>query len=124
MDWFLVLEWVVKAVMMLLIFTAGFAYVTWFERRVLAHMQVRVGPNRAGPLGLLQPVADGIKLIFKEELIPANANKLIFLLAPVITVIPAMVMTAVVPWGGNINLFGRVVSLQLADVNVGVLWIL
>ena len=124
MDFSFILEWIIKSAIVVLSLTAGFAYTTYYERKVLAHMQVRVGPNRAGPLGLLQPVADGIKLIFKEELIPANANKLIFILAPVITVIPAMVMTAVVPWGGSINLFGRVVSLQLADVNVGVLWIL
>jgi NADH-quinone oxidoreductase subunit H len=124
MDFSFILEWIIKSAIVVLSLTAGFAYTTYYERKVLAHMQVRVGPNRAGPLGLLQPVADGIKLIFKEDLIPANADKLIFILAPVITVIPAMVMTAVVPWGGTINLFGRVVSLQLADVNVGVLWIL
>jgi len=62
--------------------TAGFAYTTLYERKVLARMQVRIGPNRAGPLGILQPVADGIKLIFKEDLIPANADKFIFVLAP------------------------------------------
>jgi NADH-quinone oxidoreductase subunit H len=124
MDFSFILEWIIKSAIVVLSLTAGFAYTTYYERKVLAHMQVRVGPNRAGPLGLLQPVADGIKLIFKEDLIPANADKLIFILAPVITVIPAMVMTAVVPWGGTINLFGRVISLQLADVNVGVLWIL
>ncbi len=124
MDFSFILEWVIKSAIVVLSLTAGFAYTTLYERKVLAHMQVRVGPNRAGPLGILQPIADGIKLIFKEELIPANANKFIFILAPVITVIPAMVMTAVVPWGGSINLFGRVFSLQLADVNVGVLWIL
>src|SRR5512135_2220867 len=124
MDFSFMLEWIIKSAIVVLSLTAGFAYTTYYERKVLAHMQVRVGPNRAGPLGILQPIADGIKLIFKEELIPANANKFIFILAPVITVIPAMVMTAVVPWGGSINLFGRMVSLQLADVNVGVLWIL
>src|SRR5512146_1178076 len=124
MDFSFILEWIIKSAIVVLSLTAGFAYTTYYERKVLARMQVRVGPNRAGPLGLLQPVADGIKLIFKEELIPANANKLIFILAPVITVIPAMVMTAVVPWGGTINLFGRNFTLQLADVNVGVLWIL
>ena len=124
MDFGTILEWIVKSAIVVLSLTAGFAYTTYYERKVLAHMQVRVGPNRAGPLGLLQPVADGIKLIFKEELIPANANKLIFIVAPVITVIPAMVMTAVVPWGGTISLFGRNFTLQLADVNVGVLWIL
>ncbi len=78
----------------------------------LARFQVRIGPNRAGPQGLLQPIADGVKLIFKEELIPAKSDKIIFILAPVITVIPALIITAVVPWGGTINLFGRQVALQ------------
>jgi NADH-quinone oxidoreductase subunit H len=87
-------------------------------------MQVRIGPNRAGWQGLLQPVADGIKLIFKEDLIPANADKLIFVLAPVITVIPALIISAVIPWGNEIVLFGRVVSLHLADINVGVLYLM
>ncbi len=125
MDPALITEWIIKSVILVLVMTAGFAYVTLFERKVLARMQVRIGPNRAGPFGILQPVADGIKLIFKEELIPANANKLIFILAPVITVVPALIITAVVPWGGTVNLFGRAVSLDLAsNINVGVLWIL
>ena len=120
----MILEWILKSVFILLFMTAGFAYVTLFERRVLARMQVRIGPNRAGPGGILQPVADGVKLIFKEELIPADANKLIFVLAPIITVIPALVITAVIPWGGVVNFFGRPVALYLSDVNVGVLFIL
>jgi len=124
MDWFLFFEWAIKAVMMLLVFTAGFAYVTWFERRVLARLQVRVGPNRAGPFGLLQPVADGIKLIFKEELIPDKADKVIFVIAPVITVIPALVVTAVVPWGTSIELFGREIPLRMTNLDIGTLYIL
>lgn len=124
MDWYLLLEWVIKALIILLSLTAGFAYVTLFERRMLARIQVRVGPNRAGPLGLLQPIADAIKLIFKEELVPANANKLIFLLAPIITVIPALIITAVIPWGPPVTLFGREVKLAMADLSVGVLYIL
>jgi len=87
-------------------------------------MQVRIGPNRVGWQGLLQPVADGIKLIFKEELTPVGADRLIFILAPVITVIPALIVTAVVPWGTEVNLFGRIVPLRLADINVAVLYIL
>jgi len=89
-------EWILKSIFILLFLTAGFAYVTLFERRMLAKFQVRVGPNRAGPFGLLQPVADGLKLIFKEELIPATADKLIFVVSPIITVIPALIVTAVV----------------------------
>lgn len=120
----MVIEWVIKAVVLVLAMTLGFAYVTLYERKVLARMQVRVGPNRAGPQGFLQPISDAVKLIFKEELTPANADKLIFVLAPIITVLPALTMTAVIPWGDKINLFGRTISLHIVDINVGVLWIL
>lgn len=123
MDTALIIESTIKSILLLLVLTGGFAYVTFYERKVLARLQVRVGPNRAGPGGWLQPVADGIKLIFKEELIPANANKLIFLLAPVITVIPALVVTAVIPWGETVTLFGRDIKLYITDINVGVLYI-
>jgi NADH-quinone oxidoreductase subunit H len=104
--------------------TAGFAYLTLFERRMIAKFQVRIGPNRAGPFGLLQPVADGIKLIFKEELIPAKADKFMFIMAPVITVIPSLIVTAVLPWGDPITIGGRTINLYLADVNVGLLYIM
>ncbi len=124
MDFGLIVEWLIKSIILILTMTAGFAYVTLYERKVLARMQVRVGPNRAGPFGILQPVADGIKLIFKEELIPDKADKLIFILAPVITVIPALVVTAVVPWGDEIAIFGRQIKLYVADLNVGLLYIL
>lgn len=123
MDLGSLIEWTVKSVVLLLVMTGGFAYVTLYERKVLSRLQVRIGPNRAGPWGSLQPVADGIKLIFKEELIPANAHKLIFVLAPVITVLPALTITAVIPWGGTITMFGRQVSLGLSDINVGMLYI-
>lgn len=124
MDGAMILEWVLKSVFILLFMTAGFAYTTLFERRMIAKFQARIGPNRAGPWGLLQPVADGLKLIFKEELIPAHADKILFVLAPVITVIPSLIVTAVVPWGGVVDLFGRKVPLYLADVNVGLLYIM
>jgi NADH-quinone oxidoreductase subunit H len=87
-------------------------------------MQVRIGPNRAGPWGLLQPVADGLKLIFKEELIPAGADRLLFILAPIVTVVPALILLAVIPLGPVVSLFGRQISLGLADdINVGVLYL-
>jgi NADH-quinone oxidoreductase subunit H len=119
----LILEWIIKSAFLLVFGTAGFAYLTLYERRALARIQTRIGPNRAGPFGILQPVADGIKLIFKEELIPERADKLMFLLAPVITVFPALIIWAVIPWGPSVNLFGREVPLYLADVNVGVLYL-
>lgn len=120
----LIWEWIIKSVIVLLAMTAGFAYVTLYERKVLARMQVRVGPNRAGPAGLLQPIADAFKLIFKEELTPAKADKLIFILAPVITVIPALIITAVVPWGPPVTIGGREISLSVANINLGALYIL
>jgi NADH-quinone oxidoreductase subunit H len=124
MDGGLIWEWVLKSVFTLLFMTAGFAYLTLFERRMIAKFQVRIGPNRAGPFGLLQPIADAVKLIFKEELIPANADKIMFVLAPIITVIPSLIVTAVLPWGGTINIGGRPVGLYLADLNVGLLYIM
>jgi NADH-quinone oxidoreductase subunit H len=124
MDGGLLLEWVLKSVFILLAMTAGFAYLTLFERRMIAKFQVRIGPNRAGPFGLLQPIADGIKLIFKEELIPAKADKFMFIMAPVITVIPSLIVTAVLPWGDPITIGGRTINLYLADINVGLLYIM
>ena len=123
MDLSLILEWVIKAIFLLLFGTAGFAYLTLYERRALARIQTRIGPNRAGPFGILQPVADGIKLIFKEELIPDRADKLMFILAPIITVFPALIIWAVIPWGNSVNILGREISLYLADVNIGVLYL-
>jgi len=124
MDLGLLIEWIIKSVILLLICVTGFAYLTLYERKALARIQVRVGPNRAGPGGLLQPIADAVKLIFKEELIPAQADRLTFLLAPIITVIPALIIMAVVPFGDTITLFGRQISLSIAgDINVGVLYI-
>jgi NADH-quinone oxidoreductase subunit H len=125
MDIALLIEWVVESIIIILLIIGGFAYLTLFERRTLARVQIRIGPNRAGPAGILQPIADAIKLIFKEELIPYKADKFVFLLAPIITVIPALVLLAVVPFGPDISLFGRSITLGLAaDVNVGVLYIM
>lgn len=124
MDGSLLLEWVIKGVLMLVILLTGFAYTTYMERKFLGRFQVRYGPNRAGPLGLLQPVADGVKLIFKEELIPSQADKLLFILAPVLTAIPAFILLAVVPFGGTVSIFGRQIDLSVAgNVNTGILYI-
>ena len=124
MDAGMIIEWIIKSIFLILFMTAGFAYVTLLERRVLARMQVRIGPNRVGKFGLLQPIADAVKLITKEELIPAGADKLMFVLAPVITVIPALIITGVIPWGTSVNLFGREIALSIANVNIGVLYIM
>ncbi len=123
-DFGLILEWVIKAVLLTILLITGFAYTTFYERKLAARIQVRIGPNRVGPGGWLQPAADGIKLIFKEEFIPAKADKVLFILSPIITVIPALVIMAVIPWGETVNVFGREVFLGIADINVGVLYIM
>lgn len=115
----------VKAGLLSATLLTGFAYLTLFERRVLARIQTRIGPNRVGPYGLLQPAADGIKLIFKEELIPNKADRVLFVLAPVVTVIPALIILAVVPFGPAIQLFGLEISQSIAaDINVGVIYLM
>jgi len=123
MDWTFWLEWVIKGFVLCMVLLTGFAYLTLYERRALARIQVRVGPNRAGPQGLLQPIADAVKLIFKEELTPAKAYKVVFLLAPVLTVVPSLIIAAVIPLGSSFTLFGREITLYVADINVGILYL-
>jgi NADH-quinone oxidoreductase subunit H len=123
MDWALILEWVIKSFILVMILLTGFAYLTWYERKALSRMQVRYGPNRAGKFGLLQPIADAVKLIFKEELIPDQAEKFLFIIAPIVTVVPAVVITATVPWGPSFQAFGRTINLYIANVDVGVLYV-
>ena len=124
MDSVLIWEMVIKSLVLILALLLGFALLTYYERRVLARFQSRLGPNRAGPEGLLQPVADAVKLIFKEEAIPAQAYKIIFILAPIITMVPALAIVAVIPWGDTVMMFGNEISLTISDVNVGVLYIM
>jgi len=125
MDLGIIIVWLVWSVILIFLLLTGFAYTTLLERRVIARFQSRVGPNRAGPQGLLQPLADGVKLIFKEEIVPARADKLIFILAPMLAVIPAFVVFAVIPFGSSFELFGRTIPLTLApNLNVGVLYVL
>lgn len=115
---------VVKALIILIGLLTGFAYMTYIERRVIARMQNRIGPNRAGPFGLLQPVADGLKLLFKEEIIPAQVDRLLYNLAPAMSVMVALLAFAVIPVGDTITLFGRTIPLYLANVNIGILYVL
>ena len=124
-DWTLWLERFIKSLFVIFALLGGFAYLTWYERRALARIQSRIGPNRAGPQGLLQPIADAIKLIFKEELVPAKADRLLFFWAPVITMVPSIILAATIPFGPkNVPLFGREISLVVADINVGVLYLM
>ena len=97
---------------------------TLAERRVSAFMQNRLGPNRVGPKGLLQPLADGIKFLMKEDVIPDGVDKPIFLLAPVMLLVPALMTFAIIPFGSELHLFGREIQLQVADINIGILYIL
>jgi NADH-quinone oxidoreductase subunit H len=118
------LEALIKSLVIVVVMLTAFAYMTWVERKVMARLQSRFGPNRAGPFGLLQPLADGIKLVFKEELIPAQADRIIFIMAPVITLVPALLLFAVIPMGSAVNTGNTEVTFSLADINVGVLYIL
>lgn len=99
------------------------AYSTYAERKVAAFLQDRVGPNRAGPFGLLQPLADGGKMFFKEEIIPSGANKWLFIAGPSLALLTSFLGSAVIPFGQNIELFGKTVPLQVTDINVGILYI-
>lgn len=113
-------------VKVLVVFTAMMlivAYMTLMERKVLGHMQVRFGPNRTGPFGLLQPIADGLKLFFKEDIIVPHANRLIYIFAPTVVVITALVSYAVIPFGDSFTILGQKVDLVVADVNVGLLYL-
>jgi len=114
----------IKSVIIMAILLTGFAYATLLERKLVAGMQVRFGPNRVGPWGMLQPLADGIKLAFKEDSTPQGADRFVFALAPLISVVMAMTAFAVVPIGDSVTIFGQVIPLELANVNVGLLYIL
>src|SRR6201985_2270158 len=123
MDWALLIE---KAVLILIIISVSLLiamYETYAERKVAAFMQDRRGPNRAGPGGILQPLADGLKLFMKEEIIPTSSNRFLFVLGPGLAMLTAMMTSAVVPWSSHFHLFGRDVSMQIADVNIGILYI-
>jgi NADH-quinone oxidoreductase subunit H len=99
-------------------------YATWGERKVAAWLQDRIGPNRAGPFGLFQPLADGGKLFFKEEIIPLVSSKFLFILGPALAMVTALLTSAVIPWSTPLHLFDRDIDLQVADVNIGILFIL
>jgi len=99
------------------------AYSTYAERKVAAFLQDRIGPDRAGPFGILQPLADGMKFIMKEEIIPNVSNKLLFVLGPSIAMLTALMAGVVIPWGGTLEIGGESYILQIADLNIGILYV-
>jgi len=115
---------IIKAAIVAAALLTTLAYLQWVERKVIAHIQVRLGPSRVGPHGLLQPLADVIKLITKEDLIPPYVNKFVYLLAPFLAVTMSLISISVIPFGSEIQVFGHTTWMQLADLNIGLLFIL
>src|SRR5258705_9819460 len=122
-DWAFIFEklLLVAGIIMFSLFVA--MYATWWERKLVSFLQDRIGPNRAGIFGIFQPLADGGKLFFKEEIIPLASSKALFILGPSLAMLTALLTSAVIPWGGVLHIFGRDVSLQIAAVNIGILYI-
>lgn len=123
MDTALLIEKSILVIILFLISLGAAAYMTYFERKLAAWIQDRVGPDRAGPFGILQPIADGVKMFLKEDFIPAKADKWLFIIGPGLSMFTALITSAVVPWGPNLHLFGREISLQVADINIGILYV-
>ena len=126
-DWGFILEKTILITAIISVSLVIAMYETYAERKVAGYIQDRHGPNRAGPFGILQPMADGLKLFMKEEIIPNTSNKTLFVLGPALAMLTAMMTSAVIPWGGQLHftLFGqdRIVNLQIADINIGILFI-
>jgi NADH-quinone oxidoreductase subunit H len=117
----------VKIVVILLVVILMAAYLSFFERKILAYMQIRIGPNRVGPRGWLQPIADALKLFVKEDIFPSRAEKLVYLLSPVMITVPALVVFSVIPFGADTTFFGLLkqpIPPYLTDINIGILFIL
>jgi NADH-quinone oxidoreductase subunit H len=115
---------VIKIVITVFVLLTAVAYTVWLERKVVGHIQNRWGPTRVGPFGLLQPLADGIKFIFKEDLTPPHVYKPLYIAAPIIAVVCALTSISVIPIGNSVRIFGNEIPLQITDLNIGLLLIL
>lgn len=116
---------IVKILVVVLALLTGFAYMTWLERKLVARFQVRLGPTRVGPAGLLQPLADGLKLAMKEDITPTFADKIVFVVAPVTSLVAALIAFSIIPFGPTVTVMGRVIPLNIAaDISVGFLFLL
>lgn len=118
------IEVLIKGMILILVLLGAAAYMTFCERIIMAYVQLRLGPNRVGPLGLLQPIADGIKLLCKEGFQPKNIDKLTYWLAPGISLFTALFAFVLIPIGGTVTIWGKQVELRIADINVGILFLL
>jgi len=123
-DWWLILDKVILVLIIFIISLAIAAYSTYGERKVAAFLQDRIGPNRAGPFGLLQPLADGVKFFLKEEIIPSSSDKFLFMIGPCIFMMTALMTSAIIPWGKPLYFGQHEFGLQVANLNVGILYIL
>jgi NADH-quinone oxidoreductase subunit H len=122
-DWWIFFEKLILIAAIITLSMVVAMYSTYAERKIAAFLQDRIGPNRAGPFGILQPMADGLKLFMKEEIIPMMSSKFLFILGPMLAMITAMLTSAVIPWGSTIDIAGHRVALQVADINIGILYI-
>jgi NADH-quinone oxidoreductase subunit H len=122
-DWFYIWEKLILVAFIVFLSMLVAMYATYAERKVAAFLQDRIGPNRAGPFGIFQPLADGGKLFFKEEIIPLASSKFLFILGPILAMITALLTSCVIPWGPSFSIKDRAVPLQIADINIGILYI-